>query len=84
MTFSPLSLLDPVVFTSLIHGWCKNKNINKAMHLLDEMGKMGFVPDVVTWTTLIGGFCRAGRSLAEKELFFNMHKHGQVPNIRKN
>jgi len=49
-----------VTYSSLIRGWCKTKNLNKAMYLFGKMVNNGLNPDVVTWRTLIGVFCKAG------------------------
>jgi pentatricopeptide repeat domain-containing protein 1 len=62
----------------LISGWCKVKDVDKAMCLLNEMVNEGLYPDVVTLTTLVGGFCEVGKPLAAKELFFKMKEYGMV------
>ncbi|MCI11393.1 pentatricopeptide repeat-containing protein [Trifolium medium] len=66
---------------SLINGWCKVKDVDKAMCLLNEMVNEGLYPDAVTFTTLVGGFCEVGKPFAAKELFFMMKEYGMVPNL---
>ncbi|PHT58521.1 Pentatricopeptide repeat-containing protein, mitochondrial [Capsicum baccatum] len=50
--------LNCKVYTILIYGWCKVKNIEMARRFLGEMLDKGIDPNVVSYNVLLNGICR--------------------------
>ncbi|XP_035835786.1 pentatricopeptide repeat-containing protein At3g22470, mitochondrial-like [Helianthus annuus] len=69
-----------VTYNSLLNGYCKNQNIEKAMQMFREMAGEGLKPDVVTYNTMLQGLFKVGRCVAARKLFDEMHAQGQIPN----
>ncbi|CAN4095532.1 unnamed protein product [Withania somnifera] len=46
------------IYTVLIYGWCKVKNIEMARRFLEEMLEKRIDPSVVTYNVLLNGICR--------------------------
>ncbi|XP_059297010.1 pentatricopeptide repeat-containing protein At2g13420, mitochondrial-like [Lycium ferocissimum] len=83
--------LNCKVYTILIYGWCKLKNIDRAKRFFDEMLDKGIDPNVVSYNVLLNGICRRaslhpdGRSEkvirdAEK-VFDEMSERGVEPDV---
>ncbi|GFP87998.1 pentatricopeptide repeat-containing protein at1g62670 mitochondrial [Phtheirospermum japonicum] len=49
------------VYNMVIAGLCKDRMIDDALKLFDEMSEKGITPDVVTYNALICGFCNLSR-----------------------
>ena len=54
---------------------CKNKSVDKARRLFQEMSSKGLSLDVVTYNSLIGGLCIVGRIQVAQELLLKMRTH---------
>ncbi|KAE8705686.1 ABC transporter A family member 1-like isoform X1 [Hibiscus syriacus] len=72
---------DIFTYNILIHGFCKESNINGAFKLFKEMQLKGISPDSVTYGTLINGFQRAGREEDAFRIFDQMEKNGCKPSL---
>lgn len=56
---------NEVTYTTLINGYCKDRNIVEAMKFFDEMLQKECVPNEVTYHALITGLCKARTIQAE-------------------
>ncbi|KAF8718835.1 hypothetical protein HU200_025142 [Digitaria exilis] len=70
---------DPMTYNSLIDCHGKNKDVHKALKLLDEMRDKDISPDVITYTRLIGGLGLIGQPDKAKDLLKEMHELGCYP-----
>jgi len=52
---------NEVVYSTLMHGLCKDGFVSEALGLCLEMGSKGIRPDLVTYTCLIQGLCNFRR-----------------------
>ncbi|KAI3464769.1 hypothetical protein Pfo_021432 [Paulownia fortunei] len=72
--------LDVVVYTSLVHGWCRASNINEAERVFREMKMAGITPSVYTYTIVIDALCRCGQITRAHDVFAEMIDMGCEPN----
>lgn len=72
----------PKVFAvkSLVDGWCRLKNMRKAIAVLQIMNSYKIIPDVITFGTLINGITVNGRRDIAL-LLFQMLKRGLSPDV---
>ncbi|KAG8377991.1 hypothetical protein BUALT_Bualt08G0091300 [Buddleja alternifolia] len=72
--------LDVVVYTSLVHGWCRASNINEAERVFKEMKVAGVKPEVYTYSIVIDALCRCGQITRAHDVFAEMLDVGCAPN----
>ncbi|XP_073145646.1 pentatricopeptide repeat-containing protein At1g20300, mitochondrial [Henckelia pumila] len=72
--------LDVVVYTSLLHGWCRANNISEAERLFKEMKEVGVQPSVYTYSIVIDTLCRSGQITRAHDVFAEMLDVGCEPN----
>ncbi|KAK6131311.1 hypothetical protein DH2020_034940 [Rehmannia glutinosa] len=72
--------LDVVVYTSLVHGWCRVGNIDEAERVFGEMKTAGVKPSVYTYTIVIDALCRCGQITRAHDVFAEMLDVGCEPN----
>ncbi|KAK3023867.1 hypothetical protein RJ639_043998 [Escallonia herrerae] len=53
-------VLDDYNFGIMVKGCCENSVLEGASEVFDQMGDMGFSPNVVVYTSLIDGSCKSG------------------------
>lgn len=68
-------------FNSLIHGWCKARNLEKAQATIEEMKEHGICPDVVSYTSLIEAYCCEKDFRKVDKVLEKMQENGCPPNI---
>lgn len=71
---------DVVVYTSLIHGWCRAGNISEAERVFGDMKKLGIKPNVYTYSIVIDALCRCGQITRAHDVFAEMLDVGCTPN----
>ncbi|KAG9150277.1 hypothetical protein Leryth_017594 [Lithospermum erythrorhizon] len=71
---------DVVVYTSLVHGWCRAGEIGEAERVFDEMKTVGIKPNVYTYTIVIDALCRSGQITRAHDVFADMIDVGIQPN----
>ncbi|EXB81505.1 hypothetical protein L484_014313 [Morus notabilis] len=71
---------DVVLYTNLIHGWCRAGNISEAESVFSEMKKAGIKPNVYTYTIVIDALCRCGQITRGHDVFSEMIDVGCQPN----
>ncbi|KAL6524876.1 hypothetical protein OROMI_030469 [Orobanche minor] len=72
--------LDVVVYTSLVHGWCRAGNISEAERIFRDMKMSGIKPTVYTYTIVIDALCRCGQTTRAHGVFAEMLDVGCAPN----
>ncbi|KAL3523038.1 hypothetical protein ACH5RR_015872 [Cinchona calisaya] len=71
---------DVVVYTSLVHGWCRAGNILEAERVFGEMKMAGIQPNVYTYSIVIDALCRCGQITRAHDVFAEMIDGGCEPN----
>lgn len=71
---------DVVVYTSLVHGWCRAGNISEAERVFGEMKMAGIQPNVYTYSIVIDALCRSGQITRAHDVFSEMIDVGCDPN----
>ncbi|KAK7388651.1 hypothetical protein VNO78_23473 [Psophocarpus tetragonolobus] len=71
---------DVVVYTSLVHGWCRAGDIAKAEQVFSEMKMAGITPNVYTYSIVIDSLCRSGQITRAHDVFSEMIDVGCDPN----
>ncbi|CAN6448779.1 unnamed protein product [Victoria cruziana] len=71
---------DVVIYSALIHGWCRVHRIGEAERVFREMKEIGVQPNVYTYSCVIDGLCRSGRIDRGYDLFREMVEVGCAPN----
>ncbi|XP_071702670.1 uncharacterized protein [Rutidosis leptorrhynchoides] len=72
---------DSVTYNTLLNGYSRVGNVDKAHELLKEVCMVdGFSPDVVTFTSVISGYCKLGKMEDAVVLFDKMIDLGIRPN----
>uniref|UniRef100_A0A2P2ISI6 Pentatricopeptide repeat-containing protein At1g73400-like n=2 Tax=Rhizophora mucronata TaxID=61149 RepID=A0A2P2ISI6_RHIMU len=69
---------DSNTYNILFFGWCRVKNPNRGMRVLEEMIQLGHTPDAFTYTTAIDAFCKAGKLTEAVELLEFMRTKGST------
>lgn len=69
---------DANTYNILFFGWCRIRDPNGGMRILEEMIKMGHTPDNFTYNTAIDTFCRAGKVTEAADLFDFMRTKGST------
>ncbi|GMN35870.1 hypothetical protein TIFTF001_005581 [Ficus carica] len=72
--------IDVVLYTNLIHGWCRAGNISEAEKVFGEMKMVGVKPNVYTYTIVIDALCRCGQITRAHDVFSEMIDRGCQPN----
>ncbi|GMH04643.1 hypothetical protein Nepgr_006483 [Nepenthes gracilis] len=71
---------DVVVYTSLVHGWCRAGNISEAERVFRDMKMAGIEPNVYTYSIVIDALCRCGQITRAHDVFSEMIDRGCQPN----
>ncbi|KAK9129371.1 hypothetical protein Sjap_009858 [Stephania japonica] len=71
---------DVVVYTSLVHGWCRAGEISTAERVFREMKERGIQPNVYTYSIVIDALCRCGQISRAHDVFAEMIDVGCSPN----
>ncbi|KAF5455718.1 hypothetical protein F2P56_025266 [Juglans regia] len=71
---------DVVVYTSLVHGWCRAGNISEAERVFGEMKMAEIKPNVYTYSIVIDALCRCGQVTRAYDVFAEMIDTGCSPN----
>ncbi|CAM8942244.1 unnamed protein product [Rhodiola kirilowii] len=71
---------DVLLYTSLVHGWCRAGKIAEAERVFSEMKKEGIKPNVYTYSIVIDGLCRCGQITRAYDVFAEMLEEGCEPN----
>ncbi|KAH1095969.1 hypothetical protein J1N35_012890 [Gossypium stocksii] len=53
-------LANSVTYNSLIDGYCKVGNMEKALEICSQMNENGVEPNVIIFSTLIDSYCKTG------------------------
>ncbi|XP_060199875.1 pentatricopeptide repeat-containing protein At1g20300, mitochondrial [Lycium barbarum] len=72
--------VDVVLYTSLVHGWCRSGNISEAERIFREMKESGVPPNVYTYSIVIDALCRSGQISRAYDVFSEMIDVGCQPN----
>ncbi|WCJ28798.1 Pentatricopeptide repeat (PPR) superfamily protein [Euphorbia peplus] len=67
-------------FTSLLYGWCRERKLMEAKHVLVQMREAGFEPDIVVYNNLLSGYTVAGKMVDAFDLLKEMKRKGCEPN----
>lgn len=71
---------DVVVYSSLVHGWCRAGKISEAERVFGEMKAAGIQPNVYTYSIVIDGLCRHGQITRAHDVLADMVDAGCNPN----
>ncbi|KAI4989406.1 hypothetical protein ZWY2020_036723 [Hordeum vulgare] len=71
---------DVVLYTTLVHAWCRAGCLDKAEQVFAEMQQAGIMPNVYTYTSVIDAMYRAGQVPRAQELLCQMMDTGCPPN----
>lgn len=71
---------DVIVYTSLVHGWCRAGDISKAEEVFSDMKAAGVKPNVYTYSIVIDSLCRCGQITRAHDVFSEMIDAGCDPN----
>ncbi|XP_059641577.1 pentatricopeptide repeat-containing protein At1g20300, mitochondrial [Cornus florida] len=71
---------DVIVYTSLVHGWCRAGNISEAERVFGEMKLAGIEPNVYTYSIIIDALCRCRQITRAHDVFAEMIDRGCQPN----
>ncbi|KAM0884355.1 hypothetical protein ACQ4PT_031031 [Festuca glaucescens] len=71
---------DVVLYTTLVHAWCRAGCLDKAERVFAEMQQAGIMPNVYTYTAVIDAMYRAGQVPRAQELLCQMMDNGCNPN----
>eukprot|EP00262_Sarcandra_glabra_P004114 TRINITY_DN15106_c0_g1_i1.p1 TRINITY_DN15106_c0_g1~~TRINITY_DN15106_c0_g1_i1.p1 ORF type:complete len:514 (+),score=42.12 TRINITY_DN15106_c0_g1_i1:102-1643(+) len=71
---------DVVMYTSLVHGWCRAHNIDEAEKVFREMKDNGIAPNVYTYSIVIDALCRLEQINRAYDVFREMIEVGCSPN----
>jgi pentatricopeptide repeat protein len=66
-------------YNTLINGFCKEGNLEKARELLQEISEKGCRPNLLTYNTLIDGLCKHHKLDEAQKIFYDMPKQGLRP-----
>uniref|UniRef100_A0A0D3H9J5 Pentacotripeptide-repeat region of PRORP domain-containing protein n=1 Tax=Oryza barthii TaxID=65489 RepID=A0A0D3H9J5_9ORYZ len=71
---------DVVLYTTLVHAWCRSGRLDEAERVFAEMQQAGVTPNVYTYTAVIDAMYRAGQVPRAQELLCQMIDSGCPPN----
>ncbi|KAG6537048.1 pentatricopeptide repeat-containing protein At1g20300, mitochondrial-like [Zingiber officinale] len=71
---------DVVIYSSLVHAWCRAGKLDEAERVFAEMATSGISPNVYTYTAVIDAMCRAEQMPRANELLCQMIDAGCPPN----
>ncbi|PKU87070.1 Pentatricopeptide repeat-containing protein [Dendrobium catenatum] len=71
---------DVVIYSNLVHAWCRAGSLEKAEQAFAAMRNAGIQPNVYTYTTVIDAMCRAGQIPRAQEVLCQMLDSGCTPN----
>ncbi|CAK9177039.1 unnamed protein product [Ilex paraguariensis] len=69
---------DANTYNILFFGWCRVRNPSRGMSILEDMIKMGHIPDNFTYNTAIDTFCKAGMVTEATKLLEFMKTKGST------
>lgn len=69
---------DANTYNILFFGWCRVRNPERGMRVLEEMIELGYDPDNFTYNTAIASFCKAGMLSEACALFEFMRTKGST------
>ncbi|KAE8660955.1 hypothetical protein F3Y22_tig00116944pilonHSYRG00173 [Hibiscus syriacus] len=72
---------DVICYNTIIDGFCKEKRMDKALIIFQDMLDKRIEPNVVTFSSLVNGFCSAGLWDEAKRLLAAMVNMGISPNV---
>ncbi|PHT44499.1 hypothetical protein CQW23_13657 [Capsicum baccatum] len=72
---------DVCIYSIVIDALCKDRNLDAAICILNEMKQKGIPPDIVTYSSLIDGLCKLGQWEKVKTLFSEMVNLNIYPNV---
>ncbi|XP_026399112.1 pentatricopeptide repeat-containing protein At5g12100, mitochondrial-like [Papaver somniferum] len=70
---------NKITYNTLIDGYCKAGDLNKAFEIREQMVCSGFVPDLLAFNTFLSGLCRVNQLKEVRELLNEMKMYGFVP-----
>ncbi|KAF8701048.1 hypothetical protein HU200_033943 [Digitaria exilis] len=79
-SFKSLFPLDVVLYTAVVHAWCRAGRLDEAERVFAEMQQSGIMPNVYTYTAVIDAMYRAGQVPRAQELLCQMIDSGCPPN----
>ncbi|KAH7574631.1 hypothetical protein JRO89_XS03G0323700 [Xanthoceras sorbifolium] len=71
---------DFITHSVIIKGFCKQKMVDRARELFDDLVKQGMVPNVVMYNTMIDAYCKSRRTEDAFALHDSMLERGMLPN----
>lgn len=71
---------DVVLYTAVVHAWCRAGQLDEAERVFAEMQQSGIMPNVYTYTAVIDAMYRAGQIPRAQELLCQMIDSGCPPN----
>ncbi|KAJ1290641.1 hypothetical protein BS78_02G260300 [Paspalum vaginatum] len=71
---------DVVLYTAVVHAWCRAGRLDEAERVFAEMTQSGIKPNVYTYTAVIDAMYRAGQVPRAQELLCQMIDSGCPPN----
>ncbi|KAM7517310.1 hypothetical protein LguiA_006893 [Lonicera macranthoides] len=71
---------DVILYTSLVHGWCRAGNFAEAERVFREMKEIRIRPNVYTYSIVIDALCRCGQINRAHDVFAEMIDVGIKPN----
>lgn len=71
---------DVVIYSALVHAWCRAGKFDEAERVFAEMTASGISPNVYTYTAVIDAMCRAEQIPRANELLCQMINAGCPPN----
>ncbi|KAL1219033.1 Pentatricopeptide repeat-containing protein [Cardamine amara subsp. amara] len=69
------------VYNTVVNGYVKAGDLDKALRFYQRMGKERAKPDVFTFNILINGYCRSSKFDMALDLFREMKEKGCEPNV---
>jgi len=77
--FSEVGIADVVSYNTLMKGLAQQKEVDRALKLLDEMINIQLKPTAITFNTAIDAAVRSGRVVDAWSVFTRMHDAGLAP-----
>ncbi|KAL3820657.1 hypothetical protein ACJIZ3_006562 [Penstemon smallii] len=73
---------DVVSYNIVIKGFCEMGELDRALNVVDTMGKNGVKPDLITFNTLLDNLYKKKKFDDAEKIWKQMIKNKLVPNIR--